>query len=171
MHTHTHTHHIHTRRKKEKMIPILTSISSKHFTISLNRRTFSTLLTVLSSIISGLGGQPCHVVTMYACFLQGQTNSTISKGHKSLPILPDFTHTHTQTHTDTGTHTHKHSDYAKLNLHSLKQAATEMDDDSSMEQKHGRATVFFQSTVYHDHQGMSSRTITRHIACVPSYSL
>ena len=45
------------------------------------------------------------------------------------------THTHTHalthvcTHTHTNTHTHKHSDYAKLNLHSLKWAATEMDED------------------------------------------
>ena len=38
-------------------------------------------------------------------------------------------------HAHTPTHTHENFDYTKLNLHSLKWAATEMDIDSSMEQK------------------------------------
>ena len=33
------------------------------------------------------------------------------------------THAHTHTHTHTQAHTHKHTDYTKLNLHNLKQAA------------------------------------------------
>ena len=48
------------------------------------------------------------------------------------------THTHTRTHACTharthahrGTRPHEHSDYAKLNLHSLTRAATEMAEDS-----------------------------------------
>ena len=44
------------------------------------------------------------------------------------------THMHARTHTHTGTSTHEHSDYAKLNLHSLKWAA-ELDEDSSVEHK------------------------------------
>ena len=42
----------------------------------------------------------------------------------SLETVPSAcVRTHTHTHTHTGNHTHKHSDYAKLNIHSLKQAA------------------------------------------------
>ena len=55
---------------------------------------------------------------------------------------------YTHTHTHTGTHTHEHSDYTKLNLHSLKQAAyrLEMDEDSSTEQKtwHVMHALFFK---------------------------
>ena len=38
-------------------------------------------------------------------------------------------------HARTGTRTRGYSNYAKLNLHSLKRAATEMEEDISMEQK------------------------------------
>ena len=57
-------------------------------------------------------------------------------------------HTHAHTYTHTEAHTHKHSDYTKLNLHSLKWAATEMDEDISTEQKHGRSTVLGKEMLF-----------------------
>ena len=47
------------------------------------------------------------------------------------------THAHSQKERERerGTRPHEHSDYAKLNLHSLKRAATEMDENSDTEQK------------------------------------
>ena len=48
-------------------------------------------------------------------------------------ILSAYMHAHKHTHT--GAHTHKHTDYAKLNLHNLKQAAKnrlQTYEDSSM---------------------------------------
>ena len=49
------------------------------------------------------------------------------------------------THKHRGTCTHKHSDYTKLNIHSLKQAAERfvMDEDSSTEQKEKKAGLQF----------------------------
>ena len=58
-------------------------------------------------------------------------------------------HIHMRTHTHT--YTHKHSDYAKLTLCSLKQAATEMIEDSSTEQKAWQVYSFGKRNVFRLH--------------------
>ena len=68
-----------------------------------------------------------------------------------------YTHTHTHTHTNTHTHihrgtcTHEHSDYAMLNLHSLKQAAMETNEDSSTEQKTWQVSSLGKRDVFRLH--------------------
>ena len=58
-------------------------------------------------------------------------------------------HTHTHTHTHTQAHTHKHTDYTKLNLHNLKQAANTdliLMKTVAWNGKHGRSTVLGEKT-------------------------
>ena len=68
------------------------------------------------------------------------------------PVHRDYSkHIHMRARAHTHTYTHKHSDYAKLTLCSLKQAATEMVEDSSMEQKAWQVYSFGKRNVFRLH--------------------